>query len=155
MSGETDWREAARSLMANARIGFLATQGEHGPESSMAPFAVHEGIILLHLSALARHTANLKRHAQAGFMVCTPETAMGSPLALPRLSLQGEARPLAANDLEAGRATYLLVIPEAEPLFRFGDFRLFGLQPERIQWVGGFGAAHRMSRQQWQGLCTA
>jgi len=149
-----EWQHQLADLLGHCRIGFLATQGRDGPESSMAPYALHDGGILLHLSRLARHTANIAEHASAGFMICTPETSMASPLALPRLSLQGSMTPVPPDGLDVARQAYLQVIADAGPLFGFADFGLYHLDPARIHWVGGFGKARDISRAAWQNICT-
>lgn len=146
------WQEGIKILLRQSNISFLATQGRHGPESSMAPFAIHEGDILLHLSKLAAHTMNIENSAAIGLMICTPETEADSPLALPRLSLQGEATPVTEDGLEAAKAAYLSAIPYAESLFGFGDFRLFKFKPESIHWVGGFGRARKVTQGQWYNI---
>jgi len=148
-----DWQQDVLNLLITCRIGFLSTQGKHGPESSMAPFVLHGDSILLHLSALARHTTNLSAHPAAGLMICTPETAMASPLALPRLSLQGDVCPLADAQREQARSAYLEKLPEAEALFSFADFRLYRLSPAHIHWVGGFGSAREIPLSAWKKLC--
>jgi len=145
-----DWQQGIHDLLGTCRIGFLSTQGKHGPETSMAPFALYQDSILLHLSSLARHTANLAAHPAAGFMICTPETATPSPLALPRLSLQGEVSPLADAEREQAKAAYLGKLPEAEALFGFADFRLYRLSPAHIHWVGGFGSAREIPLSAWR-----
>ena len=137
-------------MLVQSRVCFLATQGEQGPETSMAPYAVQRGNILLHLSGLARHTANIKTSPGIGLMICTPETVDESSLALPRLSLQGVVAPVSDALLERAKAAYLERIPDAEPLFSFADFRLFQLEPAHIHWVGGFGKARTVSVAQWQ-----
>jgi len=68
-----DWREEVSELLQQCRSGFLATIGEHGPETSMAPFAVYHGNIVLHLSTLARHTKNIATNNAVGFMICTAD----------------------------------------------------------------------------------
>jgi len=146
------WQEGVQTLLSQSRVCFLSTQGNHGPETSMAPYAIHQGNILLHLSQLARHTANIESSPAIGLMICTPKTDSSSPLALPRLSLQGEAAPVSIDQLAAAKAVYLKNIPEAEPLFSFGDFRLFQFTPALIHWVGGFGKARKISPQQWHKL---
>ncbi|MES0372291.1 MAG: pyridoxamine 5'-phosphate oxidase family protein, partial [Mariprofundaceae bacterium] len=73
------WESEITTLLSGCRIGFLATQGKLGPETSMAPYAIHQGHILLHLSKLAKHTANIADHPKVGLMLCTPETAADSP----------------------------------------------------------------------------
>jgi len=146
---QRDWRADIRALLAQRRSCFLATSGEGGPECSMAPFALHDGALLLHLSALARHRANIERSPTIGLMICALEQSDASPLALPRLSMQGAVSPVPDADLAAARAAYLRRIPDAEPLFSFADFRLFRFAPEQIHWVGGFGQARKLDSQQW------
>ncbi|MCF7822336.1 MAG: pyridoxamine 5'-phosphate oxidase family protein [Mariprofundaceae bacterium] len=147
-----EWKAGIQSLLNQSRVCFLATQGEGGPETSMAPCAIHQGNILLHLSKLARHTANIETDPAIGLMICTPETVADSPLALPRVSLQGEASPVPDGQLEAAKAAYLSAIPDAEPLFSFADFRLFQFTPSHIHWVGGFGSARKIAVSDWRTL---
>lgn len=142
------------SLLSGCRIGFLATQGQHGPETSMAPYAIYQGNILLHLSKLAKHTGNITNQPKAGFMICTPETAADSPLALPRLSLQGDITAVPKQEYEDAKRTYLQSIPDAEPLFEFSDFSLFKLIISDIHWVGGFGSAGNVSVKSWNQLLS-
>ncbi len=138
--------------MTDIRVSYLATQGEQGPEASMAPFALYRGDVLIHLSQLARHTLNIERHPRVGIMICTPETSTESPLALPRVSLTGEVASVAQQELSAARTDYLKRIPEAGPLFDFPDFRLFRVRVDEARWVGGFGKAHTLSAHGWYGL---
>jgi len=147
-----DWKQEAHHLLKQSRIAFLASLGEHGPEATMAPFAIHEGNILLHLSALAKHTGNIKREPNIGIMICTPETTEGSPLALPRLSIQGTISAVEREEISTAKLAYLKNIPEAEQLFTFADFRLFQFSPTSIHWVGGFGKARKLSLPQWQAM---
>jgi len=147
-----DWQQAVRDLLDCSRIAFLATAGDHGPETSMAPYAIWQGDVLLHLSGLARHTANIRRDPRLGLMICTPETMADSPLALPRISLVGRIAAVAEPQLAEARHAYLHRTPDAESLFTFADFCLYRLAVERIHWVGGFGMARTISRQRWCGL---
>jgi len=137
------------TLLATCRIGFLATQGPDGPETSMAPYALHGSDVLLHLSALAAHSRHIRAQPSAGFMICTPQNAMDSPLALPRLALHGRVASVPDAGLETAREAYLAAIPEAEELFSFVDFSLFRLCPERIRWIGGFGTARDINPDEW------
>ncbi|HCS13244.1 MAG: hypothetical protein COS82_03405 [Zetaproteobacteria bacterium CG06_land_8_20_14_3_00_59_53] len=148
-----DQYDAIHTLLTISRIGFLATGGKEGPETSMAPYALYEGDILLHLSSLARHTANITAQPAAGFMICTPETAMDSPLALPRLSLHGPVSPVAEDTLAPAKASYLQAIPEAAALFDFADFRLYRLNPRQVHWIGGFGSARQIPLEAWRKIC--
>jgi len=144
-----DWQEEVSQLLQQCRIGFLATIGEHSPETSMTPFVIYQGNILFHLSSLARHRKNILIQPNVGFMICMPETEMQSPLALPRLSMQGKVEPVPDGLLSASKAAYIERIPDAEPLFDFSDFKLFQMIPNDIQWVGGFGSARKLNIKSW------
>jgi hypothetical protein len=101
---------------------------------------------------LARHTANIESSPTIGLMICTPETPADSPLALPRLSLQGKVAPITGERLEVTKQAYLKNVPDAEPLFSFGDFQLFEMTPLHIHWVGGFGSARKIAVSDWRAL---
>ncbi|MDX8397390.1 MAG: pyridoxamine 5'-phosphate oxidase family protein [Mariprofundaceae bacterium] len=146
------WQQAIVQLLDQCQVSFLSTLGDHGPETSMAPFAIYQGHVLLHLSSLAKHTINIERDANIGLMICKPETKTSSPLALPRLSLQGNISIVADDQLVDSKAAYLESIPDAESLFSFADFRLFQLTPRQIHWIGGFGKARKVSLQQWKAM---
>jgi len=139
-----------QTLLRVSKISFLATLGKHGPETSMAPFAMHQGLVLLHLSRLAKHTSNIDLNPNIGIMICTPESEASSPLALPRLSLQGEVKLVTEDQYPAAQAAYLQQIPDAEQLFSFADFKLFQFSPSYIYWVGGFGKARKVPLEQWE-----
>ncbi|MDQ6954085.1 MAG: pyridoxamine 5'-phosphate oxidase family protein [Mariprofundaceae bacterium] len=141
-----------QQLLKKARVCFLATQGKHSIESSMAPYATHQGHILLHLSSLARHTQNIHHHPNIGLMICSPEAANESPLALPRLSFQGKVSAVPDERLAAAKHVYLETIPDAEPLFAFADFKLLRMTSAHIQWIGGFGLTKKISMQQWHNI---
>ena len=149
------WQEGIKALLSHSKISFLATQGKHGPETSMVPFAICEGYVLLHLSKLAAHTTNIENSASIGLMICTPEARGNSPLALPRLSLQGEVRLVTDEEFETAKLTYLKALPDAEQLFAFTDFSLFQFKPESIHWVGGFGKARKVTLGQWHSITLA
>lgn len=148
-----DWKVGVRCLFEKSTVGFLATQGEASPETSMTPFAMDQGDILMHLSTLARHTKNVQRQAEVGFMVCTPESEAESPLALPRISFQGCVALVPEAEMEVAKAVYLSRIPVAEPLFEFSDFSLFRLSVTDVYWVGGFGSARKIGLKTWKKHC--
>ena len=138
-----------RDLLTGERWAGLATTGEDGPFASMVAFALGEdrGSVLLHLSTLAPHTANLLSVGRAGLVVSRPDDGSGDPQTLPRISLAGPVHLLERDDpaYPEARDTYLGRLPTAEPLFSFGDFRLFRLVIERANFVGGFARARTLS----------
>ena len=80
-----------RELLAAHRVAALATVDADGaPGVSMVPFAVdpQQRCLVVHISALAPHTAQLQREPRAALLVAQSETA-GEPVhALPRVSVQ-------------------------------------------------------------------
>jgi len=148
-----DWQQDIQTLLANTRIAFLSTVGEHAPETSMCPYAVLNGDIVLHLSGLAKHTKNIQNHAQVGLMICTPETPGNSPLALARISFTGTIEPVPQAELTRYQHAYLSRIPDAEPLFAFPDFTLYRIKTDTVHWVGGFGKARKVPVDTWKALC--
>jgi len=143
------WTQDIQLLLSQTKVAFLSTQGALGPESSMAPFAIFEGKVLLHLSQLARHSKNIQQTPNIGLMICTPETKESSPLALPRISFTGVIEKVSPTDLVKAKSCYLDAIPDAAPLFDFTDFTLYQLCINEVFWVGGFGSARKIPLETW------
>ena len=148
-----DWKADIQTLLSNTRIAFLSTQGDKSPETSMCPYAVFQGDIVLHLSGLAKHSKNLNNSNQAGLMICTPESPDNSPLALPRLSFTGHIETVSEAEQADYQKAYLQNIPDAEPLFSFPDFTLYRFKTRAVFWVGGFGKARQIPLETWKSLC--
>lgn len=143
-------------LLTTRRWAALATIGTDGPFASMVAFALdrNRAAVLLHLSTLAPHTANLTVSGRAGLVVSQPDDGTGDPQTLARLSLTGAVTPVDRDDpaYPAARRRYLERLPTAEPLFAFGDFRLFSFGIARAHFVGGFARAHQLPGQQFTEL---
>jgi len=148
-----DWKADIQTLLSNTRTAFLSTQGDKSPETSMCPYAVFQGDIVLHLSGLAKHSKNLNNSKQVGLMICTPESPDNSPLALPRLSFTGHVETVPDSEIPASQKAYLQNIPDAEPLFSFPDFTLYRFKVDVVFWVGGFGKARQIPLETWKSLC--
>jgi hypothetical protein len=127
-------------LLHQAAAGTLAThsrQPEGFPYPSILPFAPdaeHRPTILV--SRLAEHTRNLQADPRAGFLVShAPD---GDVLNGQRLTLLGafemvEPEPAAVRH-------YLRYHPDAERYLALGDFNFWMMTPERMRYIGGFGA---------------
>ncbi len=148
-----DWKADIQTLLNNTRIAFLSTQGDKSPETSMCPYAVFQGDIVLHLSGLAKHSKNLTNSNQTGLMICTPETPDNSPLALPRLSFTGHIEPVPEAEQDDYQKAYLQNIPDAQALFSFPDFTLYRFKVDTVFWVGGFGKARQIPLEAWKSIC--
>lgn len=136
---------AIRPLLERQPVAALATLHRGAPAVSMVPFALVDAAqgLAVHVSRLATHTADMLAEPQVALLVTALPGDAPTPLALPRLALQGRARACEAGSAEhaQARAAYLAKLPDAEPLFDFPDFMLFLIEPESARWVAGFGRA--------------
>ncbi len=153
VSHESRLTRELRSLLHSRRVAAMGTTGDEGvPFVSMVPFALAPslGCVVIHVSGLAVHTRHLKARPDVSLLVMQPEVE-GEPVhALPRVTLQGQARVLQANTpaWEAGRAAYLHRFAEAEPMTQLGDFMFFAIQPGSARQVAGFGAARSVDEEE-------
>lgn len=147
------------SLLAQHPIAALATLHEHAPSVSMVPFAMlpsGTGFVI-HVSRLATHTNDMLANPAVALLVTAPLTAAETPLALPRVSIQGRARlcdPTTSEYAQA-RAVYLAKLPDAEELFSFADFSLFVIEPEAVRFVAGFGRAMSLTAERLRAVMGA
>jgi heme iron utilization protein len=127
-------------LLHEAANGTLAThsrQPEGFPYPSILPFAPderHRPTILV--SRLAEHTRNLQADSRAGFLVS--RAADDDVLSGQRLTLLGAFEKIEAAPAAVRR--YLRYHPDAERYLALGDFSFWAMTPERMRYIGGFGA---------------
>lgn len=145
-------------LLQHTPVAALATLHRGEPAVSMVPYAMlPDGRLVIHVSRLATHTQDMQAHAQVSLLVSAPADAAPTPLALPRVSVQGQARmcPPEAPDYGAARTAYLARLPDAEELFGFGDFSLVLIEPQFLRYVAGFGRAATVTAGQYAALLRA
>jgi putative heme iron utilization protein len=146
---------ALKTLLVNSPVATLATLHKGEPATSMVPYALlPDGRFIIHVSRLATHTRDMLEHPAVSLLVMAAPANAETPLALPRVSVQGQAEPCApdALDYAMARAAYLAKLPEAEELFSFADFSLFLITPQLLRYVAGFGRAHTVMAAQYAGL---
>ncbi len=138
-------------LIRTHRVAALGTLREGLPYVSMIAFAPAEdlGSYLIHASRLAHHTQDILADSRCSVMIAEKDDGSRDPQILARVSLSGNARPLEQDDpgYEAARALYLRKFPEAEFLFQLGDFSLYRITISTGRFVGGYGKAFTISRQ--------
>ena len=96
------------------------TLHEGAPFVSMVPVAWRpDGAALIHVSALAPHTRDLRLHPAVSLMLLAPRVPGDDPQALARVTLQAEAVELAAGSAaaDAAAAVYRARFPRAEQTF--------------------------------------
>lgn len=117
----------------------------------MVAYALNEEAaeLYLHLSSLAGHTRNLERHPHASLVISQADDGTGDPQQLSRATLTGTVTLFdrESDGYDSARRRYLERLPDAEPLFSFGDFRLLRFRIEKIRFVGGFAQAHNYRPQ--------
>ena len=141
---------AARELLAGARYGALATlaPADGWPAATRVGLAVHEGMPLILISALAAHTAALRADARCSLLIGeVPDK--GDPLAFARATLKCRAVELARN--EEVRTAYLRAQPKAELYVDLPDFAFMRLEVESVSYNAGFGRAYAFGRDELRG----
>lgn len=153
MSHESRLTRELRALLHSTRVAALGTTSDEGhPFVSMVPYAIvpELGAFAIHVSGLAAHTRFLAARPAVSLLV-TQREAPGEPVhALPRATLEGQAKPLEpeSDDWRACRAAYLQRFPEAEPMTQLGDFRFVAIEIKGARQVAGFGSARSIDEEE-------
>ena len=134
--------KSLKALLTNP-VAALGTLHEGAPFVSMVPVAAAEAGLIIHVSGLATHTRDLRMDPRISLLFTAPLNAETDPLALPRVTLLGEAQELDRNtpDYDRAATTYLARFPQAEQTLGLGDFSFFLLRPSSGRLVAGFGRA--------------
>jgi putative heme iron utilization protein len=144
MDAET--ASSLRQLLVTGSVASLGTLHRGEPAVSMVPFVLvpEDAALLIHVSALATHTRDMVEHARVALLVMADLAPGVAPQALPRVSLQADARalPRDGDAYEHARARYLQRFPDAAVTFELADFSIFVLSPVSARLVAGFGRAH-------------
>jgi putative heme iron utilization protein len=149
---EPTYAERARTLLYLGRIGTLSSlsrQHPGHPFGSVMPYALdEEGRPLFLISTMAMHTQNLLADRRASLLVTQPDGA-GDPLATGRVTLMGEAWPLAENAVAEARKAYLARHANAAYWVDFEDFGFYRLEVIDVYFVGGFAAMDWVSAEEY------
>lgn len=128
-------REATFATLAT--IDQVAAGGSTGrPYASLVEVATTvDGLPILLLSRLARHTRNILAEPRVSLLV-DRRTVGATALAEPRAAIAGRLRLDASA---ATRSRYLRRHAQAEAYAEFGDFQFWSLQIESAHLIVGFG----------------
>ena len=148
---DADTSATLRRLLATQPVAALATLHRGEPAVSMVPFVLppRSAQVLIHVSALATHTADMLAHPRIGLLVMADASSGVSPQALPRVSLQADAQQLTVGSEQhaQARAQYAARFPDSAVTFELADFSIFLLNPVSARLVGGFGRAYSLVRE--------
>jgi hypothetical protein len=141
--------QTLRDLLQTQQVAALGTLHQGQPFVSMVPFALLPGgtDFIIHVSQLAAHTKDMLASPQVSLLVIAPPAPEVIAQELARITVQGEAAPLAGGTPghAAAKAAYLTRFPQSELMFGFSDFSLFAIVPSSIRFVGGFAQAMTIS----------
>jgi putative heme iron utilization protein len=141
--GPGDHLALAKALLREALTASLASldpAGGHPFVSLVAVATDFDGAPILLASRLALHDRNMRGDARVSLLV--RRAGKGDPLAHPRLTLSGTARPAEAAHL---RGRFLARHPKAALYIDFPDFGFWKIAPEAAHLVAGFGRAPELS----------
>jgi len=137
--------DALRTLLETQRIASLGTLHDGEPTVSMTPYALLSGGrgFVIHVSGLAAHTGDMLADPRVSLLVVATPESDRSLRALARATIRARSARLSDGDPrhQEARGVYLARFPESEPMFGFGDFSLFLLEPREVRFVGGFAQA--------------
>ena len=149
MAGSEDALRQLRALLLRERVLSLAVLVEGRPLGGVLPYVVTAdfGAVLVHASALARHSRGLSAGAPFALTIHQADHPGADPLQLPRVSLEGVVEVLerGSDDHREAARRVLDRFPSSAPTFSLGDFGLYRLRFERGRWVGGFAGALSLS----------
>ena len=145
---------ALRALLHTRRTAALGTLDvqDGAPFVSMTPYAIDtaQQRLVIHVSGLAAHTANMAVHPRVSVLVAAGE-AEGAPVHdLPRVTLEGVAHtPVPGSPGHASaRAAYLARFPDAEMMTALPDFRFVTIAVTGARQVAGFGSARSVGPEE-------
>ena len=146
--------DTLRQLLEQQETAALGTLHRGEPFVSMVPYALlpaGRGLVI-HVSRLSTHTADMQQHPGVSVLVCAVREPGVAPQGLARATLQGDARfcAEATGEYTDARAAYVARYPDSEPMFGFGDFSLFLIEPSSVRGVAGFGQAWSLSGAQYR-----
>ena len=146
---ETDSAAMLRTLLRSQRTAALGTLRQGAPLVSMVLYlpAPDFSAFHLHVSRLAWHTQDMLVDPRVSLSIAATDERTRNPQMLERVSLRGEATPLANDTPEHAvlEAAWLARYPESAINFELADFAFFRVVPRDARFVAGFGRIHNLS----------
>jgi putative heme iron utilization protein len=136
-------------IIRNTRIASLATLRDEAPHASAVAFVVVEDFsaFYIHVSRLAQHTMDMLKNKQVSLLIAELDDGRADPQALARVSIRGVAE--AMQNGEPGytpiKDLYTARFPEAEKLFKLGDFNFWRISPKGGRYVAGFSKTYNIT----------
>ena len=131
------------SLIRAERIAHLATLRAGAPMVSMTLYLPQADFSAfhVHVSRLAWHTQDMQHDARVALSIAEKDDGRADPFTLKRVSIRGEAVPIAGGPKEAWLARF----PAQAINFELADFSFWRITPRDARFVAGFGRIHNLS----------
>jgi len=146
MNQTTEFKASILELLQRYQSLVLATADQNGtPNSSHAPYLLHNGSFYILVSGLAKHTANLLQSRRCHIQILADEQETVNPFARKRLSYFCTVEVVSPQSKDAAELLVLMrqrFGPTIDMLASLSDFQLLKLVPESGSVVLGFGQAH-------------
>jgi heme iron utilization protein len=138
----------ARLIRAQRTAG-LGTLRQGAPLVSMVLYLPAEDFtaFFVHVSRLAWHTQDMLADARVALSIAATDDGARNPQQLERVSVRGEAQPIANGDPQhaALKSAWLARFAESAINFELPDFLFFRIEPRDARFVAGFGRIHNLS----------
>jgi heme iron utilization protein len=143
-AADFDPKSLAKGLLRTIRAGALATidRNTGHPFASLANVATDvDGALLILISRLSTHTANLEEDGRASVLLAV--AGKGDPLAHPRLTLLGSFAQVSRDEAAEPRIRrrFLAHHPKSQLYAGFADFSFWRLNAISAHLNGGFARA--------------
>ena len=149
---EPSFAERARTLMYLGRLGSLSTLSRKQPGfpfGSVMPYGLDDhGRPVFPITTVAMHTQNLQADPRASLLV-TQEDAGSDPLGASRITLVGNAVPMAESAVAEARKLYLARYANSKYWVDFEDFSFYRMDVVDVYYVGGFGVMGWVSASEY------
>lgn len=151
MTDNTSQSNLARRLLRSVDSGILSTMSKELPGypfGSVTPFVMtHDGKIVIYVSAIAQHTANLLANPKT--CLTAMQSGGGNQQELGRVTVVADAAEVPEDRIAEVQQRYYTFFPESQHYGQAHNFAFYWLEPVRVRYIGGFGKIFWIEQQDW------
>ena len=138
-------------LIRGVRVAALGTLRQGAPMVSMVAFLPEAdfGAVCVRVSRLAWHTQDMLADPRVSLAIVEGDDGRADPQTLARVTLRGEAPPLAGEGepFERLKAAWLERFPASAVTFALADFSFWRVVPRDARFVAGLGRTYNLSAE--------
>ena len=143
--------QQAKSLCASHNSLFLSTLSNNRKDFPFASVAQYlygaDNHFYLFISDIAQHSKNLAKHPQLSFMILNQQQQDDAEN--PRVTVMANAEKLTRDSSQTLISEFVEQHPKAAQYAELADFHIWRLTVQRVRYIGGFGQAFWLEKQQW------